>query len=224
MGVSPHNIETAIRESVPSTIGFPHTENIRLADWILSGSGAAILHGQLIAAGANIVGVKALETGTADILGICWDAAATTTDGIKFVGGLPADFNEDRDELWLSVWVRKHDTTGSATENADLALTATLKHFCSGSAEATAETAVSETLAAKSALTTYAAFVRYDFCWSGQGLKANGAFEIELAPQEAVGTALEIHMLPNSQLRYNRHACIRDLTQRQAVPTAAMLA
>ncbi len=223
MGVSPHNIETAIRESVPSTIGFPHTENIRLAEWILSGSGAAILHGQLIASGANIVGVGNLELGTNDIVGIIWDAAATTTDGIKFVGGLPADFNEDRDELWLSVWIRKFDT-GGASDNADLALTATLKHFGTGASAGGAETALSETLSAMSTATTFAAFTRHDFCWRGEGLKANGAFEIELAPHEAVGAALAVHMLPNAQLRYNRHACIRDLTQRQAVPTAAMLA
>jgi len=201
LGHHPLAIEGDIENSEPVAGYRADLGPVFAANWTLA-TGLAFA-----ASGAGIVGVGAIELGTNDMRGLIWDAAADATDQAMLCFTLPGEFSASEDQLVISLWMRKFDTTGSATENADLAMAGILTHLGTGDTAGDVETTVSNTLAVMTAATTRAAFAKYDFTFSAKGLAPDEFVQFIVGPNEAVGTALQVHLL-GTRVRVKRHACI----------------
>lgn len=151
------------------------------------------------------VGIESVDLGTSQgVDTLTWDDTADNSDLAIYQFTLPGQFNPKVDKIKLYTRVRKFDTTGSASENADLTLNGTLRHFDPSAATAVDETAIAKLLPAKIATVTDASWTLLLYEWSGEGLKPFSTCKIILNPNEAVGTALYIQMLA-SLLKLNRN-------------------
>lgn len=184
--------------------------------WINSSAGTLQ---QMPATGANVVGYGAISS---TLVGLVWNATADANDQAILPLTIPADFFADtgrpggKARLLVRVKARKRDTTGSATDNADLALTLNAHwHNSAFSADGLTESdgdtsvstlaaVISNTLNASSGATDGAEekFRWYDFDVTAamtdaqrQALRPGASMKLTLAPQEAVGTALAIDVL-----------------------------
>lgn len=197
--------------------GFPKCLPIDLSSWCLT-TGAP-----MPATGAGVVGYGAIAS---TLNGLIWDDTAAETDIIRWRGLVPADYHRspeafgEKNTIVLAVYARKLDTTGSATDNADLALVATpywhspsyTAAGVAGSGDTaikTVNTAISNTLTVDAAAATEEAFRWYEFdllknanfttaaigSAARLALKPRSPLQILLNPQEAVGTDLAIEVL-----------------------------
>lgn len=156
------------------------------------------------------VGIEAADLGTSQPFDtLTWDDTADASDLAVFQFTLPGQFNRNVDKIKLYTRVRKFDTTGSATDNPDLALNAVLRHSAPGSSAAIDETAISKVLPVKTTSAADSAWSTQLYEWSGEGLKPFSRCKIILAPNEAVGTALYVQLL-DSLLKFNRHPSYSD--------------
>jgi len=184
----------------------------------------------LPATGAGIVGYGVMETG-AD--GIVWDDTAAATDIISLAFNTPGEFFESGldggtggppVELIVRGLIRKHDTTGSATDNADLTLDADFDWF---DAADTALQSIAAVVAGTAASLVMAAGFS-GFYWQEwnitQGMTAaqRNSFAgssyclLSLKPNETVGTALAID-LAAVDIRLRRHAALRTRSDRGSI-------
>lgn len=188
------------------------------------------------ASGAGIVGAGAIMT---SFIGLIWNATATTTDFMYLTGSTPGNFRQPSSankvpgtsnwsEFQLQLMARKLDTSGSATDNADLAMTATMNWLYSDPNDASSpgDTALNS-------LTTPASFIldaqsvaaaEEGFKWytldlgarlqaESKSLKPNSAFQILISVNEAVGTAQAIEII-GARLRYRVHPAFVNRTDR----------
>ena len=226
-----HNFEAVMNEA-ERVKGVMHEEAIALGAWTL-------LAGTVVAAsGSNVVGMGAIMT---NHRGLLWDAGADTGDvvtlnwctpghfrGIGGNDGYPSD--TEGPQLELLVFARKLDTTGSAADNSDLALTANLKWLYSSPDEAigarggdtalnSLTTKASATLDAMAISTVEEAFHWYTLDIGARleaeskVLKPYSAVEIDLSVDQTVGTALAVEVI-GTMLRYRRHAAVTPRKRR----------
>lgn len=217
-GTSKLNLERVIHESTPD-IGYVEDDAVGLGEWRL-GAGTTIP-----AIGAGALGVAVAAT---SLNCIAWAAAGTTTDTIRLDWTIPGQFKSaqvgqgETPVLKLLLKVRTRDTTGSATANTDLALTAQIfMHNAAETSLQTLGTAVSNIVGALD----YAAAEEEGFAWytfdlygamsAAQKLLALplGTLQIIVAPDQVVGTALQIELI-GSVIRYRRHAGLESLSAR----------
>lgn len=108
--------------------GFYGRERLSLMSWLWDDNGT--LKALAISA-SGTVGFKYIAGGsglTDDMLGLVWDAAADSTDVLVRDWAVPHDYKRDtgrtgeRSKIIVRAKVRKLDTTGSASDNADLEL------------------------------------------------------------------------------------------------------
>lgn len=221
----PDNFDS-VRNAMEPGRGFMHEFAIPRPAWTLAAGGP------LVASTTNIVGFKASMT---SMIGMVWDAGADTGDIVSYNGSLPGDFVQiggdgrypsatDGPQFQLLVYARKLDTTGSAADNADLRLTGDLYWLHSDPDEAvgarggdqalnhltTKATALLDTLAADSVEQAYHWYVldigaRLEA--ETKVLKPYSAFRLDLAPDDTVGTALNIEVI-GTILRYRRHSAL----------------
>lgn len=214
-GASPLNIESVLRSAVKTERGVWKDIPLPLAAWTLN-TGVV-----LAAVGAGIVGnATAVAAAPSNLACIQWDDTADASDIIRTSIVLPPDFRAQisakAPNLILYVRARVLDGTGSATANTDLALQAQcFWHKTGDTALSTLAAVVANTIGA----TDYVAadeegFVLYKFdltaAMSAAQLALLGpldTFQIQLFPQEAVGTNLYIEMI-GSFLVYEGHASI----------------
>lgn len=228
--IDPRNIEALINESEP-TDGVLIEVPIPLAAFTL-GTG---LH--FAAAGSGIVGVGASMTSK---LAIIWDDTADADDVAVLSWTTPANFREvsvrrknPGSTTWsdLSLWLltRKLDTSGAASNNADLTITAGMYWLYSdplSTSTTPGDTALnnlttraSALLEADAAAATEEAFKWYELDLSARlqaetkTLKANSALDIVIGPNEAVGTDLAIEVI-GAKLRYREHCAFESRVAR----------
>lgn len=171
-----------------------------------------------VAATTNIVGVGAIDT---DFNGLIWDAGADGSDTVRVVLAMPQDLvpaeNESDRDMLLRVLARKHDTTGSASDNADLAFKLAVDWLTPGAAKESLSTDVAGTLGAKHA--GEEGFAWYDLDigaalhTEGKSIYAGDVLQLTLGPNEAVGTALNIDVLA-TELMLRRDFAARDADYR----------
>lgn len=184
--------------------GYPEDLIIPIHSW-KTGAGLT-----LPARADGAVGIESVDFGTSQGMDtLTWDDTADATDLAIFQFTLPGQYNPKVDEMKLYVRVRKFDTTGSATDNTDLALNAVLRHMDPAAATAVDETAISKVLPAKIATVTDDSWATLLYEWTGEGLKPFSDCKIILAPNEAVGTALYIQVR-STLLKFNRHPSYHD--------------
>lgn len=159
------------------------------------GSGNATPFAALLATGAGIVGSGSLELGALDYPGVVFNATADQNDEAMILIDLPADYSSQNDELCVEVLVRKRDLTGSAAENGDLRLDGVFEHFGTDDAAVVAETAIQNTLPAKTAATSFASFSTLRYQMRGEACKPGGRVALRLNCHEAVGTNLAVEIL-----------------------------
>jgi hypothetical protein len=158
---------------------------------------------------------------------IIWDDGATTTDVISLDWVLPGEFVSERNDvnarpsLVLRVKARLTDLTGSATANADLALTATCHFHGVGDAALTSPTAISVVVGA----VDYADATEEGFAWyeldltstmtAAQltALAAMDSVSINLSVNEVVGTNLRLDVV-GTVLRCGVHVALADTDAR----------
>lgn len=183
------------------------------------------------ATGAGIVGVGASMT---NFMGLVWNATADTGDVAYITGCSPGNMREvgasqrlpgstHIPEFQLQVLARKLDTTGSAAENATLALTADMYWLYSDPnliATTNNDTALQHltspaaaTLDAKAVATAEESFMWYTLDIGARlqaetkVLKRNSAFQISLSVSAAVGAALAVEVIA-AKLRYRTHPAL----------------
>jgi hypothetical protein len=214
------NLERVISESQPDT-GFIEDAPVPLGAWTL-GAGTIIP-----ATGAGVVGASTVtSTGVLNVL--LWNATADQTDTIRLDWTLPGQFKSkdigqgEAPVLQLLIKARLRDTTGSATANADLALTATAAfHSVGETAIGALASVVSNTVGATDyAEATVAGFAWYTFdIYGGMSAAQKTALapletiQFVVAPQEAVGTALALEVA-STVIRYRRHAGLESMSSR----------
>jgi hypothetical protein len=211
---SPLNIEHSLRESVCTLEGAGLRDMVfGLGDWFLA-SGAS-----LAATGAGIVGGGSIELGTFDIVGLVWNATADASDIAALSFLVPGDFNPKLDSAKFTLWLRNFDTTGSATANADLEMDWTATIF--GTGDATARGKAATTVATGSFAvgtdvtgTAFSGFTKCVIDLSGKSLKAGDHVQIAIGPNEAVGTALAVQMLPGTRFRFGHNAGLNTRSER----------
>jgi hypothetical protein len=222
MGASPLTINTVIDQSVSDDGAYFEELPIPLSAWRLN---TGLIP---VATGAGIVGVAAAAT---SLMSLAWNATADATDIIRLDTCLPNQFAIQRNggngrnanpKLILRVKCRLRDTSGSASPNADLALTCqAFWHKDGATALATLGTPVSVVIgAADFAEADEEGFVWRDFDITGAmtaaqlaALDGSESVAIQLYPNEAVGTALEIQMIA-TKIKYLRHATLRTPAMR----------
>lgn len=214
------NLERVIQESQPD-IGYTEDVPMPLGAWTL-GAGTIIP-----ATGSGVVGASTVtSTGVLNVL--LWNATADQSDTIRLDWTLPGQFKSksigqsDAPILQLLIKARLRDTTGSATANADLALTATAAFHAVGETAIGALSAVvSNTVGAVDyAEATVAGFAWYTFdIYGGMSAAQKTALapletiQFVVAPQEAIGTALALEVA-STVIRYRRHAGLESLSAR----------
>jgi len=214
------NLERVISESQPDT-GFIEDAPVPLGAWTL-GAGTIIP-----ATGAGVVGASTVtSTGVLNVL--LWNATADQTDTIRLDWTLPGQFKSknigqgEAPVLQLLIKARLRDTTGSATANADLALTATASfHSVGETAIGALAAVVSNTVGAVDyAEAAVDGFAWYTFdIYGGMSAAQKTALvplesiQFVVAPQEAVGTALALEVM-STVIRYRRHAGLESMSSR----------
>ncbi len=201
----PYNLEEKIQSSFQNG-GYAASLPIAITDWRLPTG----LH--LAAANTGIVGIGAMELGTNDLMGLVWEATATTTDIATAFITIPDEYDPREDKCELVVRAAK---LGAGTDNADLALTCDAKWFGAGdTAGGKLAAALSETLGAKVTSTEHDDFEEFTFTLSGNGFKPGGLVELSLSVNEAVGTGLSLNVF-GTRLRYLRSASLNNRDDRQ---------
>ena len=223
------NIEQVINESEPRD-GILTDLCVPLGAWTLAAGTV------LVATGAGIVGMGASMTSA---LGMVFNATADTGDIATLCWCTPRDFREcgatvknpgssNYSDLQLQVLARKLDTTGSAAENATLALTGDAYWLYSNPNTATdpADTALNH-LTSPAAATLdakYGAASEEGFKWytldiaarllaETKVIKANSYLQFNLSVSAAVGTALAVEVI-GTRICYRRHAAFAERAAR----------
>lgn len=235
---SPNTFDST-RNNAEAARGFMHEEKIHRPDWTLAAGGP------LVAATTNIVGFKATMTSG---MAMVWDAGADASDIVSLDTGVPGDFvqiggsgddgfppgrypsDTDGPQLQLLVLARKLDTTGSASDNADLALTGDLVWHHSDPNEGTGDrggdpaintltTKASALLDAMAAATVEEAYHWYVLDLGARleaetkVLKPYSYIRINLSVDDTVGTALNVEVTWTI-LRYRRHSALANRSRR----------
>jgi hypothetical protein len=214
------NLERVISESQPDT-GYIEDAPQPLGAWNL-GAGTTIA-----AAGSGIVGVSTV-TSTNAMNVLLWNATADSGDTVRLDWTLPGQFKSkdigqgEAPVLQLLIKARLRDTTGSATANADLALTAqAVFHKLAQTSIGTLSAVVSNTVGA----TDYAEAAVDGFAWytfdiygamsaaQKTALSPLDSIQFVVGPQEAVGTALALEVM-STVIRYRRHAGLESMSSR----------
>lgn len=193
-------IENILNDSLPDQ-GYEDQLSIPMSAWTNYGG-----------AGNGTVEYATVETGTFDIEGAVWDATADGNDVIRYVWSVPDVYVEAADRLKIAFRARKLDTTGSASENADLSLNLITTVATAASAPALLPP-TTITLAAKTTDDTLDDFPWYEFDLSGKGLKRGDLIQFQLGPNQAVGTALALEVIA-CKLTYRRHAAVLPVSSR----------
>lgn len=155
----------------------------------------------------------ALETGTNDIFGFAWNATGTTDDYIVLAGQIPLDFDPDVDQIKFLYRVRKLDTTGSASDNADLALVHSLVTLGSGDTAPGTVTIANHVVATDTTDDDLTAFAEVEIDLSGNDLQPGDYFSLRIAPNEAIGTNLSLQLL-GTEFRYMGNISFNDRAER----------
>jgi hypothetical protein len=194
--IHPGNFETFFNRSEPNG-GFAKHWPIPLGAWNLVTDEGDLAFGPA-------------ETGTNDIFAYLWNATATTDDYIVLCGMIPLDYDPDVDKLLFRYRVRKLDTTGSASDNADLAFVHTLVLLGADDAtEPRTVTIANHVLAADLATDTLASFELIEIDLSGNNIKPGEMFSLKLVTNEAVGTNLALNLI-GTEFRYYANASFHD--------------
>lgn len=121
--------------------GYPKHYPLKLTDGLRDNSNLLALVGAATVPGL-LAGVLSSGSPVVDQTGQSLEYAGSEggDDYLYFVWQVPEDYDEEKDAFELVGWVWKHDTTGSATENADCAIVA--KIFMSETNSETADTLV----------------------------------------------------------------------------------
>ena len=231
---SPNFDYDLVRQSADNHKGFVEETTLPIGGWVLD-SGAPIP-----ATGSGAVGYGDIATGWT---GYIWKATAATTDIIKFdigtcgwwkpVGyGMPA---EHLNGLQLVVLARRKDTTGSATEDTTLGLTADVGWFTpalvakgpypSRSADAAWNTLTTKASAVPAAKTTslgdfatYTLDIGARLIAESKSIKTQSPAWVKLSVTSTVGTALAIEV-GEIRLRYARHGSLFNKNERDPAYT-----
>ncbi len=231
MSINPRNVDEMLNQSEPTEGVLTDFPLNPLTDFTLETG----LH--FAASGAGIVGAGAIMT---SFIGLIWNATATTTDFMYLTRSTPGNFREPSSanripgtshwsEFQLQVLARKLDTTGSATENATLAMNATMNWLYSDPNDNTdpGDTALNSLTTPAAALldAKYGAAAEEGFKWytfdlgarlqaESKRLRPNSAFQIIMSVSAAVGAALAIEMI-GARLRYRVHAAMVNRDDRR---------
>lgn len=210
-GASPLTIESVLRNASKTERGVWKTMHLPLNSWTLN-TGVT-----LAAVGAGIVGAANAATSLACIQ---WDDTADASDIIRTSIVIPPDFRAQisaaTPKLVLYVRARVLDGTGSATANTDLALQAQcFWHKTADTALSTLSATVSNIIGATDyTAATEEGFILYKFDLTGAMsaaqlalISALDTFQIQLYPDQAVGTDLYIEVV-GTFLVYEGHASI----------------
>lgn len=153
--------------------------------------------------------------------GLIWNATADTSDIVAFDvpfprDGVPMDTDDNRD-LVLRLLAMKFDTTGSASENPDLALTGALRWHRPGAAALSLTTGPSVTLAAKATGIEGFAWYELDFgaalASEAKSIQPGDSLQFRLSVNEAVGTALAV-LVRSIEVMWRRGFAAHDMNLR----------
>lgn len=212
------NLGQVAQQSEPD-FGVTRDYPISLSQWTV-GAGTA--------AAARADGAVGREAVATSLNGIIWDDTADASDTVRLDWVLPGQFKSlasnknDTPVLKLRVKARVRDTTGSATANTDLALTAQVFfHGVGETSLSTLSAAVSKVVGAVDyADAAEEGFAIYEFDLYGAmtaaqklSLAPEDTFQIILAPNEAVGTALYLEVI-STLLRIKEHPSLESKSSR----------
>lgn len=216
MGASPLTIERVIDSSQSDSAYFEELP-VHLAAWRLN---TGLIP---VATTTGTVGVAAAAT---SLMSLAWEATADQTDIIRLDTCFPNQFAIQRNggvgrntqpKYILRVKCRVRDTSGSATANTDLALVCqAFWHKDGATALSTLGTPISVVVGATDfAQAEEEGFVWRDFDITGAmtaaqlaALDGSENIAIQLYPNEAIGTALELQIVA-TKIKYLRHATLR---------------